>query len=202
MRKSMAEARRAFTRDEILATAQRLFTERGVQETSIGQVAEAVGMTRANLYYYFPSKDALLQETLVVTLRRYRGNWSGIPAGAGLEELAERVVDARYAEIARQGPLDLRFFYVLLTDQAGQDGAARVQEEIEAVGAVIRDALTRRQAHGEVRADLDVREAGYSLIMEMMGLDMLWLVNPGALDLRAKAADIAHRFVEKVRADP
>src|SRR5262245_301552 len=56
MARSMAEARRDFTREEILATAERLFTEQGVRATSIGQVAAAAGMTRANLYYYFPSK--------------------------------------------------------------------------------------------------------------------------------------------------
>lgn len=200
MARSMAEARREFTRDEILATAERLFTERGVREVSIGQVAEAVGMTRANLYYYFPSKDALLRETLLVALQRYRENWARIPANATLAELAEHVVTLRFVEVARRGPLDLRFFYVLLTDQAGRAEADQVRAEIEAVSDTLRTALVGLRERGEVAAGLDVREASYSLIMEVMGLDMLWLTNPDALDLAETAARIAERFVARARA--
>jgi AcrR family transcriptional regulator len=199
MVKSMAQARRDFTRDEILATAERLFTERGIRATSIGQVAEAVGMARANLYYYFPSKEDLLRETLIATLQRYRDNWAAIPEGATLAEVADHVVVYRYREVARSGPTDLRFFYVLLTDQAGGQAADRVKAEIESVGEMMRDVLREGQDRGEVRADLDVHEAAYTLIMQMMGLDMLWLTNPDALDLGHTAADIAARFVEKVK---
>ena len=198
MVKSMAQARRDFTRDEILAMAERLFTEQGVRATSIGQVAEAVGMTRANLYYYFPSKDDLLRETLLVTLQRYRDNWARIPEDASLVEVADHVVTLRFAEVARQGPLDLRFFYVLLTDQAGRDEADQVRAEIESVSVRIQEALVRGQDRGEVGSAVDVREAAYSVIMEIMGLDMLWLTNPDALDLMETAAGIARRFVDRV----
>jgi AcrR family transcriptional regulator len=202
MARSMGEARREFTREEILTTAQRLFTERGVRATSIGQVAAAVGMTRANLYYYFPSKDDLLRETLASTLQRYRQNWSTVPRGATLIELAEHTVTYRYQEVARSGPTDLRFFYVLLTDQAGKREADMVRAEIEQVAEVIRRALAEGQQRGEVRADLDLRRLAYWLIMEMMGLDMLWLINPEAVDLQGLAADIVERFLAQASHPP
>jgi AcrR family transcriptional regulator len=202
MARSMGEARREFTREEILTTAQRLFTERGVRATSIGQVAAAVGMTRANLYYYFPSKDDLLSETLASTLQRYRQNWSTVPCDATLIELAEHTVTYRYQEVARSGPTDLRFFYVLLTDQAGKREADMVRAEIEQVAEVIRRALAEGQQRGEVRADLDLRRLAYWLIMEMMGLDMLWLINPEAVDLQGLAADIVERFLAQAAHPP
>jgi AcrR family transcriptional regulator len=197
---SMAQARRDFTREEILTTAERLFTEQGVRATSIAQVAAAVGMTRANLYYYFPSKDELLRETLAATLQRYRENWSTVPDDATLPELAEHMVVYRYREVAHSGPMDLRFFYLLLTDQAGKREADMVRTEIEQVAETIRRFLVDGQERGDVRTDLDVRGAAYWLIMEMMGLDMLWLVNPDALDLQQMAAQIAERFLERVQA--
>lgn len=52
------------TRDVILATARRLFEEQGYDATSLRQIAEAVGMTKAAVYYHYPAKDHLLLELI------------------------------------------------------------------------------------------------------------------------------------------
>jgi len=52
----------ATTRESILAAAQRLFTERGFDGTSLRQIADAVGTTKAAVYYHFPAKEHLLLE--------------------------------------------------------------------------------------------------------------------------------------------
>jgi AcrR family transcriptional regulator len=48
------------TRTEILTVAAELFTERGYEATSLREIAERLGITKAALYYYFPSKDDML----------------------------------------------------------------------------------------------------------------------------------------------
>ena len=48
-------------RESIVAAAVRLFAARGVARTSMRRIAQAVGITDATLYHYFPSKDALLE---------------------------------------------------------------------------------------------------------------------------------------------
>lgn len=50
------------TRQTILATAQRLFGERGYDATSLRQIADAVGMTKAAVYYHYPAKEHILLE--------------------------------------------------------------------------------------------------------------------------------------------
>lgn len=50
------------TRAAILAAAQRLFTEQGFDGTSLRQIADAVGTTKAAVYYHFPAKEHLLLE--------------------------------------------------------------------------------------------------------------------------------------------
>ena len=50
------------TKALILATAQRLFEEQGYDATSLRQIAEAVGMTKAAVYYHYPAKEHLLLE--------------------------------------------------------------------------------------------------------------------------------------------
>ena len=50
------------TKRLILETAQRLFDEHGYDATSLRQIAEAVGMTKAAVYYHYPAKEHLLVE--------------------------------------------------------------------------------------------------------------------------------------------
>lgn len=48
-------------RGEILDTARRLFTEEGIGPVSTGRIAEAAGISPGNLYYWFPSKTAIVR---------------------------------------------------------------------------------------------------------------------------------------------
>lgn len=52
------------TRDRILAAAAQLFATRGYAGTSIADVAEASGLLKGNLAYYFKTKQALLDAVL------------------------------------------------------------------------------------------------------------------------------------------
>jgi len=53
------------TRSALLDAAERLFSERGVSNTSMNQVAEAAGVTRGAIYHHFHNKldliDALME---------------------------------------------------------------------------------------------------------------------------------------------
>ncbi|MGH7642302.1 MAG: TetR/AcrR family transcriptional regulator [Candidatus Dormibacteria bacterium] len=48
------------TRERILESALDLFSEQGFDKTSLREVAERVGVTKAALYYHFRSKEELL----------------------------------------------------------------------------------------------------------------------------------------------
>jgi len=52
------------TRAEILDVAAELFTEKGYDATSLREIAERLGITKAALYYHFPSKDDILRALL------------------------------------------------------------------------------------------------------------------------------------------
>ena len=49
------------TRQQILATAQRLFAERGYDATSLQMIADEMGLTKAAVYYHFRAKNEILQ---------------------------------------------------------------------------------------------------------------------------------------------
>jgi TetR/AcrR family transcriptional regulator len=60
--------RRLLNRDkleaDIVAEAVRMFAECGYEGTSIAAIAERTGMSKQNLMYYFPTKQALYQRVL------------------------------------------------------------------------------------------------------------------------------------------
>ena len=46
----------------ILNTAAELFTHTGVHGTSLNDIAQAAGLSKGTLYYYYPTKEALVQD--------------------------------------------------------------------------------------------------------------------------------------------
>ncbi|MGO9208142.1 MAG: TetR/AcrR family transcriptional regulator [Candidatus Limnocylindrales bacterium] len=48
------------TRERILDIALELFTEHGYEKTSLRQIAESLGYSKAAIYYHFPSKEDIL----------------------------------------------------------------------------------------------------------------------------------------------
>lgn len=57
-----AEDHHSITRDSIISTAFDLFREKGYAKASISELARRVDMDPSSVYYYFPSKEALLAE--------------------------------------------------------------------------------------------------------------------------------------------
>jgi AcrR family transcriptional regulator len=58
----MSESTKAGTREQILQAALELFTQQGYDSTSLRQIAENQGLTKAALYYHFPAKEQMLLE--------------------------------------------------------------------------------------------------------------------------------------------
>lgn len=57
------------TRAQIMDAATELFTTQGYAMTSTHQIAEVAGVRQASMYYYFPSKSALLLTLLKTTMQ-------------------------------------------------------------------------------------------------------------------------------------
>jgi len=56
------------TRKTVLETARRLFTEHGFDATSLQLIADTMGVTKANVYYYFRTKIEILEALLEGTV--------------------------------------------------------------------------------------------------------------------------------------
>lgn len=59
-------------REKIIGAASELFYERGYKQTSFNDVAAAAGIPKGNFYYYFKSKDELLDAVIQVRVEWLR----------------------------------------------------------------------------------------------------------------------------------
>ena len=51
-------------RENILACAQRLFYEKGYDSVGVQEIVDTAGITKPTMYYYFKSKQGLLESLL------------------------------------------------------------------------------------------------------------------------------------------
>src|SRR6476619_2819858 len=71
-RAAAAQQRLGTRRARMCRTAAQIFRDRGYDATSVSDVARALGLTKAGLYHYFDSKEALLFEIISYGLERVR----------------------------------------------------------------------------------------------------------------------------------
>ncbi|MGZ5934188.1 MAG: TetR/AcrR family transcriptional regulator, partial [Rhizomicrobium sp.] len=78
------------TRQRLVMTAMRLFSEKGYESTSVAEILRAAGANSGSLYHFFPTK----QDLLIEVLRRYRDGIGPMllePAWAGIADPIEKV---------------------------------------------------------------------------------------------------------------
>ena len=87
------------TRQRLVMTAMRLYSEKGYQSTSVAEILRAGGANSGSLYHFFPAK----QDLLIEVLRSYRDGIVPMllePAWAGIADPIEKVFAllARYRQ--------------------------------------------------------------------------------------------------------
>ncbi|WP_216896757.1 TetR/AcrR family transcriptional regulator [Nocardia alni] len=96
--------RRTDTRERILAVALRMFSTRGYTATSLQELADELGVTKAALYFHFKNKEDILAGIMLGNLGSLNAmideaaQYASTPTGR--EEFLRRVAD----HLAAQGP--------------------------------------------------------------------------------------------------
>jgi len=141
--KSPSDSRRA----EICRTAARIFRDRGFDATAVSDIARALRMTKAGLYHYFPSKEAMLFEIMRFGLERMEAEVIGPASRVRDPEARLRQMLMQHARIITRA----------------EGAVAQLFHEQRALSPVMRkvvNELERRYFH-LVRATLkEIRKAG------------------------------------------
>lgn len=59
------KARENKTKEKIIEAARKLFSEKGFEGVSMEDIAQASGVRKSLIYYYFPSKEVLFEEVWI-----------------------------------------------------------------------------------------------------------------------------------------
>lgn len=138
------------TRERILETAEALFSQRGYASVKLRDIAAAVGMRHASLYYYAPGgKEQLFIEVMERNFHRHREGLTRAIAGAG-ENLHEQM-HAVSDWLVSQPPLD--FMRMAHSDMPAIDSAHAERLSamaLEALSGPIMEALERAYTKGQI----------------------------------------------------
>jgi len=176
-------------RAEICRTAAQIFHDRGYDATSVSDIARTLGITKAGLYHYFESKEALLFEITAYGLDRVRDEVI-VPARALRDPEARlRQLVIRHASIATQG----RGAIAQLVDEVRAlppPARKRVEERMRAYFDLVRGTLVELRSAGRLR-DVDPTVATFSLIGTILWLPR-WFRQNGRLSREQVANEIAN----------
>ncbi|MCB2079966.1 MAG: TetR/AcrR family transcriptional regulator [Novosphingobium sp.] len=115
----LSQARSRQTRKAIVNAALRLWSERGFDEgfeaTTVDEIAERAGISRASVYYYFPKKEDILRELAWATAEQIhelslRSLMSGQPVDRVIDEIMRQLGEmiARSPKAAVRRMLQIR----------------------------------------------------------------------------------------------
>ncbi|HYM21563.1 MAG TPA: TetR/AcrR family transcriptional regulator [Vicinamibacterales bacterium] len=175
-------------RAEICRTAAQIFRDRGYDATSVSDIARALGITKAGLYYYFESKEALLLEITNYGLDRVRDEV--IVPSRTVRDPEERLrqLVLRHARIATDGHGAVAH----LTDEIRALPASmrkKVELRMRIYFDLIRSTMVELRSAGRLR-DVDPTVATFSMLGMILWLPR-WFRQNGRLSQEEAAREIA-----------
>jgi len=178
------DARRA----DICRTAAQIFRDRGFDATSVSDVARALGLTKAGLYHYFDSKEALLFEIMSFGLDRVRDEVV-LPVRA-IRDPEERLrqLIVRHARITTRGQGAVAH----LGDEIRAlppPSRKQLEERMRVYFDLVRDTLAELKSAGRLRP-VDLTVAAFSVLGMILWLPR-WFRQDGRLTQEQVANEIA-----------
>src|ERR671923_1482654 len=175
----------ATRRSELTRQAARLFAEKGYHGTSIGDLAEAMGVQKGSLYAHIQSKADLLWEVAREGAAAFHSALDEIPDELPATEKIRFALRAHLRVVAHQ--LDVATVFVrewrYLEGERREEFLAERRRYEERFRALFREG----REHGELRTDLDDATAAL-LALSAANWAYTWL-RPGS-----DTDDLADRF--------
>jgi len=162
----------ATRKDELTREAARLFAERGFHGTSMGHLAEALGVQKGSLYSLTGSKQELLFETMREGARAFHAALDAVPDDAPAIERIRLALRGHLGVVAAQ--LDVATVFTrewrYLDDEYREEILAERRRYEERFRALFADGV----AAGELRPDLDAGAAAL-LVLSAANWAYTWL---------------------------
>jgi len=169
-------------REELTRQAARLFAQKGYHGTSIGEIAEALGVQKGSLYAHIKSKQDLLYETMLEGARAFHAGLDAIPEDLPATDKIRLALRSHLRVVADQ--LDVATVFVqewrYLEGERRDEILAERRRYEERIRALFREGRDL----GELRSDLD-DWAATMLFLSAANWAYTWLRRGGDTDALA-----------------
>ncbi|MEG1824548.1 MAG: TetR family transcriptional regulator [Cloacibacillus sp.] len=179
MRKTREEAEK--TRNEILNTATDMFIERGFTNTSLTEIARAIGVTKGAIYWHFRNKEDILKQIAKracdITVQR--------AINSLVDPLSDETLYSFYNKMLTR-PLDEEHYaklYALVSrnhdwpEELRRDIFEMMNEALEMERKIVGSYITRTQEAGVIRQDVEAEKVATVITSVFSGLRMLQTKN-------------------------
>ena len=173
------------SRAKILDAAALTFRQKGYAATTLAEIADAAQMKAGSLYYYFESKEQLLEEVLDMGMHRVHEavaeSQNRLPTGTSHEIRIKAAVEAHLTMLLKHG--DYTSANIRIFGQVPEDVRRRHLRLRNAYAALWRGLLIRAQKAGALRTDVDLALIRM-LLMGALNWSVEWY-KPGKKSIRA-----------------
>jgi AcrR family transcriptional regulator len=178
------DSKSARTRERILDAAAHVLSRKGYAGTRLADVADQARLQAPAIYYYFPSREDLIQEVMLTGIAHMRDHVNAVlealPAGTGPLARIDAAVEAHLRH-----ELEISDYTTASIRNAGQvpeDIRVRVTAEASKYSDIWRALLRDAGAAGLMRADLDPRAARMMVLGALNWAAEWWDPRRGSLD--------------------
>jgi AcrR family transcriptional regulator len=144
-------------RNELTRQAARLFAERGYHGTSIGDLAEAMGVQKGSLYAHIESKQELLYKTMLEGAGAFHGGLDAISDALPATEKIRLALRSHLRVVAAQ--LDVATVFVREWRYLEGERREEIADERKRYEDRVRALFREGRDLGELRTDLDIATA-------------------------------------------
>ena len=157
--------KRRISKPQILETARRLFRVHGYRGTTLAQVAAELGVTRAALYHWLPSKESVLCEIHELVMDDL---WEKVEIILATDADDVERLEAILRTHVRSVAANMDAITVFFQDEASlpEGPARRIAKKKSQYDQAVKILVRSAQAKGAIRPDLDAS----LIVMSLMGM--------------------------------
>lgn len=172
---------------EIILTAAQLFFQKGFESTSVSDVANALDLTKAGLYYYFESKQELLYQIVTTGLDSVKNEVLDPAHFIDDPEERLRFIILNHARLAAEG----NHAVIIISHEINaltRRQRAVVQKRRRDYFDFVRNTLVELQGQGKLK-DLEITTATFTLFGMILWLPR-WFRSNGKLSVDNVCRDV------------
>ena len=187
---------------EVLEAATAVFAKLGFHKARMDDIAEEAGVSKGVLYFYFKSKDAIIEALLKQIFSRSLNMHEMFQKEGSIRDHLLELTDTFGREVQMMKlllPVAFEFYSLAGRNKTVNEFVGNYYREmINELGKLIERGI----ATGELQSGLDTTETARTIISLFEGMTLLWILEKGKFDWVNNARTSIMQFTRGIEHHP